>query len=76
MMLKTIDTNTDCFAVNQFKLNVTNCPPTFPEGFSPNGDGTNDELDVLGLYDIFTDFKLLIYNRYGNLVFEGDFVRK
>ncbi len=72
IFIKTIDTNTDCFAVNEFELNVTNCPPTFPEGFSPNGDGTNDQLDILGLYDIFTDFKLLIYNRYGNLVFEGD----
>lgn len=72
IFIKTTNTNTDCFAINEFQLNVTNCPPTFPEGFSPNGDGTNDELDVLGLYDIFTDFKLLIYNRYGNLVFEGD----
>lgn len=72
IFIKTTNTNTDCFTINEFKLNVTNCPPTFPEGFSPNGDGTNDELDVLGLYDIFTDFKLLIYNRYGNLVFEGD----
>ena len=61
-----------CFSVSQFQLSVYNCPPTFPEGFSPNGDGANDELDVLGLYDIFSDFKLLIYNRYGNLVFEGD----
>lgn len=70
--IKTIDATTDCFSINTFELTTTNCPPTVPEGFSPNADGTNDKLDILGLYDVFTDFKLLIYNRYGNLVFEGD----
>jgi gliding motility-associated-like protein len=72
VFVKVINSISSCFSVSEFQLSVYNCPPTFPEGFSPNGDGTNDELDVLGLYDIFTDFKLLIYNRYGNLVFEGN----
>ena len=72
IFVKVANSTSGCFSISQFQLSVYNCPPTFPEGFSPNGDGTNDELDILGLYDIFTDFKLLIYNRYGNLVFEGD----
>lgn len=72
IFVKVANSTSGCFSISQFQLSVYNCPPTFPEGFSPNGDGTNDELDILGLYDIFSDFKLLIYNRYGNLVFEGD----
>ncbi len=39
-----------------------------PTGFSPNGDGVNDILNVLG-YGIET-MKFQIYNRWGELVFE------
>lgn len=40
-----------------------------PSAFSPNGDGMNDLLHVLGLGIVNVDFK--IYNRYGQLVFES-----
>ena len=39
-----------------------------PTGFSPNGDGVNDILNVLG-YGIET-LRFQIYNRWGELVFE------
>jgi gliding motility-associated-like protein len=39
-----------------------------PTAFSPNGDGVNDELRVLG--SGFSDMIFRIYNRYGQLVFE------
>ncbi len=39
-----------------------------PNAFSPNGDGSNDELFVLGQGILNLTFK--IYNRYGQLVFE------
>lgn len=38
--------------------------------FSPNDDGQNDVLNVLGVGILNIDFK--IYNRYGQLVFETD----
>ncbi len=38
--------------------------------FSPNGDGTNDFLTIRDI-GTFTDTSLLIFNRYGNLVFEA-----
>jgi gliding motility-associated-like protein len=41
-----------------------------PSAFSPNGDGVNDVLYVRG-YRIKA-FRLRIYNRWGNLVFETD----
>lgn len=43
-----------------------------PDGFSPNGDGTNDTFDVDNLDVLFPDFVMEIYNRYGNLVYKGN----
>ncbi len=40
----------------------------FPSAFSPNGDGENDELQVLGPY--IEEVYLIIYNRWGQKVFE------
>ena len=39
-----------------------------PEGISPNDDGKNDYFVVHGL-DIYPDNELIIYNRWGNIVF-------
>ncbi len=64
--------NLPCFDIYQFNILTENCPPVIPQGFSPNGDGTNDWFNIQGLYDIFTEHELLIYNRYGTLIFEGN----
>lgn len=61
-----------CYDSYQFDILVENCPPYIPDGFSPNNDGPNDWFNIQGLYDIFENHKLLIYNRYGTLIFEGD----
>ena len=46
------------------------CPPTFyaPNAFSPNSDGLNDVYQVY-VNDV-TEFRLQIYNRWGELCFE------
>ena len=41
-----------------------------PQIFSPNGDGKNDILYALG--DDFLTFEMLIYNRWGELVFQSN----
>jgi len=61
-----------CFETAVFSLEVENCPPHIPEGFSPNEDGVNDEFFIAGLRDIFEGFELLIYDRYGTLIYKGD----
>ncbi|WP_282031477.1 gliding motility-associated C-terminal domain-containing protein [Winogradskyella eximia] len=61
-----------CYEVFQFNLIVENCPPTIPQGFSPNSDTKNDWFNIQGLYDIFIKHELQIYNRYGVLIFEGN----
>lgn len=61
-----------CYDIYAFELSVENCPPYVPEGFSPNSDGTNDWFNIQGLYDVFENHELKIYNRYGTLIFEGN----
>ncbi len=40
-----------------------------PNGFSPNGDGTNDVFEIEGI-DNYPGNVLFIYNRWGNLVYK------
>ena len=47
------------------------CELNVPEGFSPNGDGVNDNYVVRGL-QIFPDNKFTVFNRWGNLVFKAE----
>ncbi|NIK92667.1 T9SS type B sorting domain-containing protein [Mangrovimonas sp. CR14] len=61
-----------CFNIYTFDLTTENCPPYIPEVFTPNGDGYNDWFNIQGLYNIFENHNLLIYNRYGTLIFEGN----
>lgn len=42
-----------------------------PNAFSPNGDGINDFFQVYG-EGIDLDFKLQVFNRWGQLIFEGN----
>lgn len=61
-----------CYEIYQFQLTIENCPPYVPNGFSPNDDTFNDWFNIQGLYDIFTEHQLKIFNRYGDIIFEGD----
>ncbi|MCC5922694.1 MAG: gliding motility-associated C-terminal domain-containing protein [Crocinitomicaceae bacterium] len=48
---------------------LPNCSPIFPTIFSPNNDGKNDLFCDLSNCEI--PFQLLIYNRWGELIFEN-----
>lgn len=41
------------------------------DGFSPNGDGVNDQFVIEGL-EQFMRHRLLVYNRWGTLVYESE----
>ncbi len=66
------DNELDCFEIAKFTLEIENCPPFVPEGFSPNGDGLNDIFEISRLKNVYDDYKLYIYSRLGNLIYEGD----
>lgn len=52
---------------------LTDCGKlVIPDGFSPNGDGTNDTFEVDNLDILYPNFQMEIYNRYGNLVYRGN----
>lgn len=61
-----------CFSVTSFLLLTENCPPTIYNAVSPNGDGSNDAFFIDGLRDIFVNFELLIYNRWGKHLWTGN----
>lgn len=63
--------NEICFTTASFLIETENCAPIIPEGFSPNGDGINDEFEISNLLNIYSDFELQIYSRYGNLIYRG-----
>ena len=64
--------NENCFSTTSFLLTTRNCPPTVYNYISANNDYYNDNLIIDGLYDIFLDFKIEIYNRWGRLIWTGN----
>ena len=63
------DQDSSCTAVDTVNVTVNFIPAIgVPNSFSPNGDGRNDVLRVLGQGITRMEFK--IFNRYGQLVFE------
>ncbi|MCD6068535.1 MAG: hypothetical protein K0S33_3361 [Bacteroidetes bacterium] len=44
--------------------------PSIPTGFSPNGDGYNDLLNVYGTLDV-TDYSFQVYSRWGQKIWES-----
>ncbi len=53
-------------------VDLTKCTISIPDGFSPNGDGINDQFVIKNLVEVYPNFKLEIYNRYGNLLYKGN----
>jgi len=67
-----------CFSENGLAVTVslTNCTDDLglmiPDGFSPNGDGTNDTFRIPNIEFLFPNFTIEIFNRYGNLMYKGN----
>lgn len=64
--------NNGCFSITSFLLLTENCPPTVYNAVSPNNDFSNDTFFIDGLRDVFVNFKLLIYNRWGKHLWTGN----
>jgi gliding motility-associated-like protein len=61
-----------CYSLTSFELFVENCIPDLPNAFSPNADGMNDVFSIQRLENVFYDYTMTIYNRWGSVVFEGN----
>ena len=64
--------NQNCFSITSFLLTTRNCPPTVYNFVSANADTYNDTFFIGGLRDIFLDFKIEIYSRWGRLLWTGN----
>jgi len=62
----------NCFSITSFLLVQKKCPPVIFNGISSNGDGVNDVFLIEGLYNIFTNFELFVYSRWGELIWKGN----
>jgi gliding motility-associated-like protein len=59
---------------NHTCVDTSDCMPIgldliVPQVISPNGDGVNDKFEVNGIYD-YPNNVLMIYNRWGNLIYQ------
>jgi gliding motility-associated-like protein len=64
--------NENCYAITSFFLNAINCKPTVYNYVSANQDGSNDYFFIAGLRDIFLNFEIEIYNRWGKQIWKGN----
>ena len=62
---------TQCFSVGSFQIDTIDCEIFIPQGFSPNGDMTNETFNIINL-DLFSNHTLEIFNRYGTIVYKGN----
>jgi gliding motility-associated-like protein len=64
--------NDNCYTTTSFLLTSRNCPPTVYNYVSANNDTRNDTFTIAGLQNIFLNYKVEIYNRWGKLVWTGN----
>ncbi len=67
-----LENSNDCISITSFFLTTKNCPPLVYNYVSANGDNQNAVFYVEGLRDIFLNFKIDIFNRWGKLVWTGN----
>ncbi|MGK4567630.1 gliding motility-associated C-terminal domain-containing protein [Flavobacterium sp. 3HN19-14] len=67
-----IETPEGCFNTTSFMLTVKNCPPKIYNLVAPFTDNFYDTFLIDGLRDIFVNFRLNIYNRWGDEVWTGN----
>jgi gliding motility-associated-like protein len=58
--------------VNSITITIVNCDITVPTAFTPDGDGVNDDWQILDLDFVYPNNSVLIYNRWGNLIYEHE----
>ena len=67
-----IEDENGCFTTTSFDLITKNCPPQIYNLVATNSDNFYDTFLIYGLRDIFLNFKLSIYNRWGVLIWTGN----
>ncbi len=61
-------TNACGSASDEVMIRSVDCVVLFPNAFTPNGDGRNEQFKILNAFNL-QDYSLSIYNRWGQLVY-------
>jgi len=63
-----------CSSTNPLEItvNLDACDVKIYDGFSPSGDGTNETFKLGNLKDLYPNFSVEFYNRWGNLVYTAN----
>ena len=64
--------SSNCYSITSFNLITKNCPPIVYNYVSSNYDDYNEVFFIEGLRNIFLNFELNIYNRWGKLIWTGN----
>ncbi len=68
--LQVFEPGCDFMSATPFWVEVINCEIIYPNVFTPNGDGKNDMFQIAGMTE-FPGSSLIIYNRWGKIVYES-----
>ena len=73
----TVSIDSYCFVRDTINISYQDCEGLFfiPNSFTPNGDGLNDVFKIKTVIEI-SEFKLVIYDRWGEMIFESDDINK
>ena len=68
------DEGCESFIRLEVTVNITDCTEDIiiPDGFSPNNDGINETFNIINLDILYPNFKITIFNRYGNKLYQGN----
>jgi gliding motility-associated-like protein len=61
-------TNACGSATDQVMIRSVDCVVLFPNAFTPNGDGRNDQFKILNAFNL-REYSLTVYNRWGQVVY-------
>jgi gliding motility-associated-like protein len=72
-IIQTVTKNNGCQSISKAVLDILPVATIqIPNAFTPNNDGLNDEFRVKGFFQGIKDYKIRIFNRYGEQLFEAD----
>jgi len=68
-----VENSSGCYDVVEIPLFIDECYAVLPQAFSPNSNIVeNQTLNIKGLIEIYPDFEISIFNRFGQLVYNGN----
>jgi gliding motility-associated-like protein len=72
----TVTDSLGCSGSDSVKISICEAQIYVPTVFTPNGDGINDEFTVVSSEEGITSFSMVIYDRWGKLMFQTNDIKQ